>query len=159
MPWLLTSLIVRLMNALQDILAKVITLTNTSPETALCYPHRSSHFIFSHFFNFFWCFNFFFHWVLLMPSGSVSIENWTTHSAQSSLGPTAAVSGGSVRQRVDYGGECVLPYLSPLSAASVWINLWGAVCVKIQKQSMLWNGVDVMRRYEMSRRYEMESTS
>ena len=45
-----------------------------------------------------------------MPSGSVSMENWTTHSAQSSLGPELLSVEGLLDRECTMG-ECVLSSL------------------------------------------------
>ena len=45
-----------------------------------------------------------------MPSGTVSMENWTTHSAQSSLGP-GLLSVEGLLDREWIMGECVLSLL------------------------------------------------
>ncbi len=44
------------------------------------------------------------------PSGTVSMENWTTHSAQSSLGP-GLLSVEGLLDREWIMGECVLSLL------------------------------------------------
>ncbi len=103
MPWLLTPLIVTLMIALQNILSKVITLTNTSPETALCYPPLQLSLHFLPFFQLLLMLQF-----LLPLSLAQGLREYVYGELDHPLstvisGPWTAVSGGSVRQRVDHG--------------------------------------------------------